>query len=194
MQAGARARGRLAQADLARSLDAGPLDTPHGQWGAPFREQEPPGGRPRPPLVTAARRLVQDLPRRRVERKAPRFAQLRLTNREASVGDFHIRTGQMQRLTQPHARHSQSTQERGVSGGSEAGDRGEVAGGGEQVGDLLLTRDVGRLPPIVVWEHPLGRHLGPGVECAAVLGKATAYPEACGPMGGLDALRVGGPA
>jgi hypothetical protein len=38
------------------------------------------------------------------------------------------------------------------------------------------------------------RRLGPGVERATVLGKAADHPESCGPMGGVDSLRLGRPA
>ena len=105
-----------------------------------------------------------------------------------------IRPVQMPRRTQPHTRHRPSTQERGVGGGSEAGHRGEWACGGAQAGHLLRTLHGGGLTPRAVREHPVGRHLGLGVERAAVLGKAADHPDACGPMGGLDARRVSRPA
>jgi hypothetical protein len=194
MQAGASARGHSAQAALACSLHDGPLHAPPSQWCPPFRAKEPQGGWLRPPLVTAARRRVQDLPGRRGQRHAPRFAKLGLTHRAAPVGALHIRTVQRPRLTPPHARHGQSTQECGVGGRAETCRRGEWACGSQQVGDLLLTINGGGLPPIAGREQLGGRHLGPGVERAAVLGKAADHPESCGPMGGFDARRLRCPA
>jgi hypothetical protein len=194
MQAGPRAIGRAAQAARAGEPDEGLWDAPHGQWRAPCREQAPRGGRPRPQLVTAARLRVQDIPRRRGQRHPPRLANRGLTHRAAPVGALHIRTVQRPRRTPPHPRHGQYAQERGGGVRAEAGHRGAWACGCAEWRDLLLPRNGGGLTPIAGREPPMWRHRGPGVERAAVRGQAAYHPSSCGPMGGLDALRLGRPA
>src|SRR5438270_7107131 len=63
MQAGTVAIGGTTQANLAGQRDEGLAHTPDSQWGAAFGEKEPWCGRCGPPLITAARILVQGVSR-----------------------------------------------------------------------------------------------------------------------------------
>src|SRR5262249_57165543 len=101
---------------------------------------------------------------------------------------------QRQRLTPPPARHGPYPPERGVWGGAQAWDRGEWAGGGAQGGELWRPRQVRGRTPRAVGEQPGGRPRGPDGKGAAVRGQATDHPQACGPLGGRDALGWGRPA